>query len=281
MKIKFAILILTHGRANNISTLKMLSSAGYKGDYYIVIDNEDDQIEEYKKRFGDKVVVFDKRKTSEWTDSGDNINKRTAILWARNESFYIAERLGLTHFMMLDDDYTGLQLRFKKGDKLGHKKADINKAIDVAIKFLDRTNALSVAFSQGGDWIGGAKSRFIRVPILRKCMNSFICRTDRKYKYYGRMNEDVSTYVREGNLGRLMFTIMPIMIEQKMTQSVKGGMTEEYKESGTYVKTFYSVMYCPSCVKIHYIGVTNKRIHHRINWNNAVAKIIDEKYKKI
>lgn len=281
MKNNFAIFILTHGRAKNISTISAMKRCKYNGKYYLIVDNEDDQIEEYKKIYGEKVIVFDKKKTSEWTDAGDNKDERTAILWARNESFYIAEKLGLSHFMMLDDDYTNIWLRYAEGDKCLHKRPDLNKAIEIAIKLLDTTNALSVAFSQGGDWIGGIQSPRANNPILRKCMNSFICRTDRKFKFAGRMNEDVSTYVRMGNLGKLMMTITPIMIVQKMTQSLGGGMTDMYKETGTYVKSFYSVMYCPSCVKIYHIGVSNIRIHHRVHWNNAVAKIINEKYKKI
>ena len=32
--------------------------------------------------------------------------------------------------------------------------------------------------------------------------------------------------------------------------------------TGTYVKSFYSVMYAPSCVKISTLGTSNKRIHY-------------------
>ena len=39
-------------------------------------------------------------------------------------------------------------------------------------------------------------------------------------------------------------------------------------------------MYNPSCIKVSTMGEVNKRIHHRINWNNAVPKILHQKYKK-
>jgi hypothetical protein len=58
-------------------------------------------------------------------------------------------------------------------------------------------------------------------------------------------------------------------------------MSEAYAENGTYVKTFYSIMLCPSFVKVSLMGTEHKRIHHLTNWNNAVPKIIDEKFKKI
>lgn len=39
----FAVFILTHGRAENIITLKALEKAGYSGKTYLVIDDEDEQ----------------------------------------------------------------------------------------------------------------------------------------------------------------------------------------------------------------------------------------------
>lgn len=44
------------------------------------------------------------------------------------------------------------------------------------------------------------------------------------------------------------------MSTQMQTQKNAGGMTETYLESGTYLKSFYSVMYAPSCVKLNTMG---------------------------
>lgn len=43
MRDDFCVFILTHGRAGNVKTLKMLQKQGYTGKWYCVIDNEDDQ----------------------------------------------------------------------------------------------------------------------------------------------------------------------------------------------------------------------------------------------
>ncbi len=43
---KRAVLILTHGRADNVVTVKTLRQSGYSGEIYIVIDNTDEQEEE-------------------------------------------------------------------------------------------------------------------------------------------------------------------------------------------------------------------------------------------
>ena len=111
-------------------------------------------------------------------------------------------------------------------------------------------------------------------------MNTFLCSTERPFKFIGRMNEDVTTYVNLGSKGDIFMTIPNISITQLPTQQEKGGLTELYLKYGTYVKSFFSVMYNPSSIKVSSIGDVNPRIHHRVNWNNAVPKIISEKYKK-
>lgn len=52
MNEKFAVFILSYGRPNNIITLNTLKKCGYTGEWYIVIDNEDDTADEYYKNFG-------------------------------------------------------------------------------------------------------------------------------------------------------------------------------------------------------------------------------------
>ena len=281
----FAILILTHGRAGQVITLNTLKTVGYTGRWYCVLDDEDEQIAEYERQYGkEHCIVFNKREIAQNTDAGDNVPGRKAILWARNASFDIARQLGLTYFQMLDDDFQDFQLKFTdelNEHLLGRKIICYDDCINAAIDFLDSSKALSVAFAQGGDWIGGIDNPFIDTLVTRKCMNSFICRTDRPFKFYGRMNEDVSMYVRNGILGNLVFSIMPIVVIQRMSQSLSGGMSEEYIEKGTYQKTFYSVMYAPSAVKVGVIKRTFARIHHNLSWNNIACKIISEKYRKI
>ena len=62
MRNDFAVFILTHGRADNVVTVPAIKKAGYTGKIYFIIDDEDEQAEEYKKNFGaDRVIIFDKQ----------------------------------------------------------------------------------------------------------------------------------------------------------------------------------------------------------------------------
>jgi hypothetical protein len=111
-------------------------------------------------------------------------------------------------------------------------------------------------------------------------MNSWFCKTDRYFKFFSRLNEDVNTYINLGKTGCLFFTARDIRLEQKATQKTKGGMTEAYLEGGTYVKSFYSIMIEPSFVKFSIMGNKINRIHHFIDWKKASPKIISEDHKK-
>ena len=92
MKYKFAVFILSHGRPDKVYTLKQLQKNNYTGDWYIIIDNEDAQREEYIKNFGkDKVVIFDKAAIAEKFDTIDTSTDRRSVVFARNACFDIAE----------------------------------------------------------------------------------------------------------------------------------------------------------------------------------------------
>ena len=277
----FAVFILSHGRAENVVTIKTLRSCGYKGKIYIIVDNLDPELEIYKKKYGDDVIVFDKEKESKNSDTFDNEKDLRIVLYARNICHKVARQLGLKYFLELDDDYTAFQFRFADKGKLKHKKCvNLDNIFESILKFLDVSGALTVAMAQGGDYIGGVGSRVFRKKLTRKAMNSFFCRTDRPFKFYGKINEDVNAYTLLGSQGKLFFTLGMIGLEQCTTQQNKHGLTDVYLKYGTYVKSFYSVMCMPSAVKIATMGVTDRRVHHQIVWENCVPKIISSKYKK-
>lgn len=281
MRDDFAVFILSHGRANNVKTIGLLKNINYTGKTYIIIDDEDKMADEYYKRYGDMVIMFDKKKSAELTDTADNIQDRRAVVFARNTVHQIASDLKLTYFLVLDDDYNGWLFRYVEGEKLKSVNLRVaDKLFEATLRFLDVSNAKAIAYAQGGDFIGGAENELFHKGIIRKAMNVFFCRTDRPFQFYGKINEDLTTYIYLGSQGHLFFTLTKSSINQVQTQKNVGGLTDIYLDLGTYVKSFYSVMYMPSCVSISPMGVKNKRLHHRVKWDSAVPKIIEERYRK-
>jgi len=270
----FCAFILSHGRPNNVKTYKTLLRSGYTGKIFIVIDTEDKTADEYYKNFGDKVIMFDKYEMSKEFDEVDNFNNRKTIVYARNVCFKLAKDLKIKNFIQLDDDYYWFGHRTNNGAKTTRS---LDSIFTHLVDFVNNTNITSVCFSQGGDHIGGFKEN---KKVKRKAMNSFVCSTEKPFKFIGRINEDVSTYVKLGGLGHIFLTINNIQLDQKDTQTNSGGMTDVYLIGGTYIKSFYSVIVNPSCVKVKTITGKHTRMHHGIKWDNAVACIIDKKYKK-
>ena len=287
----FVVFILTHGRPDNVKRYKTLKRFGYTGKIYIIIDNEDRSADDYYKNF-ENVVMFNKEEVAKTFDEGDNFGDRRSIVYARNACFDIAKELGITYFVQFDDDYTDFSYRFNGALSYNNEKRyidgveevfQINKLdnmFSLILNYYKTIPAKAIAISQNGDWIGGKDSSWAKeLKLKRKCMNSFFCSTERPFKFTGRINEDVNTYTNLASQGDLFLTIPNVSLKQTDTQSNKGGMSDIYENQGTYVKSFYSVMFSPSSVKVAPMG-TLQRLHHRVSWNNAIPVILNEKHKR-
>lgn len=278
---QFCVFILTHGRPNNVKTFQTLKRCGYTGPVYIVIDNEDNAADQYRQKFGRQVVEFDKLAISKRFDTGDNFSDRRTVVYARNACFDLAKALGYQYFLELDDDYVVFEYRpIRQGRLSSITVKNLDAVIEKMLDFFIASGAKTVAFAQGGDFIGGKDSTNLKKALLRKAMNAFFCSVDRQFDFVGRINEDVNTYTSLGSKGELLLTVTDIMIKQTQTQKTAGGMTDVYLDSGTYVKSFYTVMYSPSCVSIREMGAQHRRLHHHVNWQTCVPRIINPDRKK-
>lgn len=279
---EFAAFILTHGRPDRVVTYDTLRRSGYTGRIVLLVDDEDKTREQYLEKFGDQVEIFSKVEIAKTFDEADNFGDRRAIIYARNASFEVAKRLGIRYFIQLDDDYRRFQHRFNR--ELDYKPRVLKKldAVFAALlRFYISSGVDSIAVAQGGDFIGGESSpNAQKIRLKRKCMNSFLCSTDRPFRFVGRINEDVNTYTRLASTGLLLFTTNQLTLEQIQTQSNAGGMTELYLDSGTYVKSFYSIIFQPSSVKIKLMQSKNPRLHHSVAWEKTVPMVLRETVKK-
>ena len=285
MRDDFCAFILTHGRPDRVVTYNTLMRAGYTGKVFIVIDDEDKTADQYRATFGDKVLQFCKADYAAKLDEGDNTGRRISTIYARAAMFDLAPQVGCRYFIQLDDDYTDFSIRFNsKGDGCRLKVTHIDDALLAMLDFLIATPSITICMGQTGELIGGTDQTGGNTRKLRrKAMNSFICDAERPWVMIGRMNEDVTTYVVGGRRGELYFTALQILLTQIQTQANAGGMSDLYLDTGTYIKSFYTVMYAPSCVKIGTLGdfrSPHYRIHHKINWHHCAPKILREEWKK-
>jgi hypothetical protein len=203
-------------------------------------------------------------------------------LFARNACFDIAKNLGYEYFLALDDDYTGFYFRYEEGEVLRAAPcSDLNRLFAAMFDWLQASNAAAVALAQGGDFIGGKNGAWTTRRLMRKAMNSFFCRSDSEWRFFGRINEDVNTYTLFSHRGMLFFTTLYAMLVQQQTQSNAQGMTDVYRLSGTYMKSFYTVMAVPSAARVDMMFSKHPRIHHRVYWENCAPRIISESYRRV
>lgn len=282
----FCVFIMTYGRADNIKTYRTLmeyENTSFNQDFYLICSDDDSHLQDYKDKFGKRVLVFNKQAMIPYLDKGDNFDRYGVILYARNICFSFASKMGYRYFVELDDDYDILSQRiFYDNEKLMMKKiTDYDKLFKVHLDFLKNTPCRTITMSQHGDYIGGVGNANAKRGHQRKVMNSFFCDVQEPFVFEGTINEDVNYYTSSGRVGVLNFNLFGFALNQESTQQSSGGMTEGYLDGGTYLKSFYSVLYTPSAVKIGYIGHgENKRLHHKVNSNYCYPKILDEKYTK-
>lgn len=283
----FAVFILTHGRCGGIKTDTLLRRRGYTGPIYYLVDDEDEQLPLYMETYGDAVVVFDKRETARHVDAADNFGNRRCVLYARHAVAGIAADMGLRYYQTFDDDAYSLGWRWADGDVLMSREVtDYDSVVSVLVGLLEDTGAMAVAIAQGGDFIGGVGSSNERRDYSRKCMNTFIMRAGMTLDFKGTMNEDVAAYTLHGMRGDLLLTVNCLCVAMTATQAGAGGMSAEYLETGTYVKTAYSLVTSPSCVSVGYMedhsrgGGRGGRIHHIVHNDRAYVRIVPESCRK-
>lgn len=283
MEDNLAVFIMVWGRPDKMWTTHTLRTQGYTGKIYYVADDLDDELENYRKKYGDSLIVFSKKDMMKSIDSGDNTGDLRSTLYAVNAIPKIALEKGIKYFFIFCDDYTYFSYKMTGTfESINDAKIlNLDKIFEYLLEYYKSIPALSIAIAQSGDFIGGIKSNFDRrLGGRRKVMNTFLCSTERPFTFVGRMNDDITTSIDIGRKGGLFLTFSNIEIHQLRTQSNSGGLSSLYADYGTYIKSFFTVLYNPSCTKISMMGTIHPRLHHRIKWDNAVPCIISEKYRK-
>ena len=284
--VKRGVLILSHGRAGRLDTFEMLRDQGYTGEIRILVDDEDEQLPEYVKNFGDAVCVYSKNDVQSryphiFCDAFGDI--RNVVIFARQAAWDVAASLGWDVFIELDDDYTGVYFKFDGNGKYltSEKRVKCLDAVfDALYDFYCSTRTLVLAISQSGDWIGGRRAHRVRSPFWRKTMNFFVLSPHRRFDWLGRINEDVCLNVFYNSRGYLLLTVASLQVRQRATQQRSGGMTGEYRKYGTYLKSFFPVLLAPAAVTVAKIG-THERVHHNIRWRNVAVGVVDSECSRV
>lgn len=275
------IYIISKGRPQCV-TAKTLEKINYPGEWFIVCGNNDETLDEYKKRWGDRVIVFDWYEEIKHTDTMDNFGFETKASGAcpvRNVVAEISRNRGEVRHWQLDDDYTHFQRTiFKNGEVFKNKKLNDGKTLEkylyLIAQFGFNTNMPNVGFSLTTiesvpeNW---AKMKR-RVFNAHNMINDPAIRTE----WRSRINDDIVNAIETWRRGYPEYSVHFLQLYTKATQTEKGGLTEMYKADGTVRKTAYAIMFCPANVKL---VINLGRYHHKVDWRGLTPKLISEKWR--
>lgn len=224
----FAIFIMVYGRPDKMWTLQSLRKAGYTGKVYFVASTDDSRLDGYRLEYGKDLLVFSKDDVASEMDPGDNSGDLRSTMFAANTIFSLAKDVGVEYFMIMCDDYLSFSYKFNTEYKFAQSPIrDLDSVLAAMLEYYKKTSFLTLAMGQGGDYIGGKNNQMGKmVRTRRKAMNSFICSVNRPFKFIGRLNEDVTTYVNLGGRGYIFLTLMQVALDQQPSQKIKGGLTE-------------------------------------------------------
>ena len=275
LKNNVGVFILSHGRADNVVTYKVLRNQGYTGKIYIVCDDEDEQLPLYKKNF-ENVIVFSKKDIK--FDVGDNLHKLTKVSSiARNA--IVKLKKDVEFVLMLDDDYKGFNYKIPNGNALKSTKIkNFDKLIDTYVDFLKTNeNILSLSFGTAGDYVGGTNNK-VKDGIYFNGRNSFLFRANENFEFKGRIMEDVTTPAYHNSVGKFFITVLGVQIDVVSRENNTGGIKYKEYELNDYWQYFYPVLWNPSAIKVR----ANKdgTFIKNVTAENLIPKILSDRWKK-
>ena len=277
MKNDYAVFIISHKRPE-VETLQALKATGYTGEYFIVVDDKDSSIEEYKSRYKDHVIIFNKEEMLKVTDTIDNYQILNAAVYAMNYCIKYSREKGYKYIAIFDDDTKSIRMRYEKEGKLKVCDiSDLNKVLELYINFLEKSNFLCVSFLPAARLIGGINSEIWKKREYNNVANIFIIRTDSPY-FKGSLYQDLTYSVLNNYRGKLVKAVLPVVYYQEPPENnLNGGLAETYTKYSKYTSIFHTVIACPSAVHIKASKDDIQIIAHK---DAYVPKILRETWKK-
>lgn len=277
-KSSFCVFILSYKRATEQKTLESLIAHGYSGDWYIVCDDTDIELEEYKNIYSDKVLVFSKEKYHKNTDTLFNSpTPSESVVYARNFALDIARKLGYDYAFMMDDDLTGFVLRYERDMQLKScKVTDMDSVLSEVVRFQKMSKISVLGLTWSNLLIGGAAGRYKDglIDVVNGCMSVDV---SAGLSYKSIMGEDLISMADMGRSGRTFFSVSCITYSTAKRGGNAGGSEEFYKTAGDWVKFFMPVIFSPWCNRLyandHSIGIETQK-------NTLHPKILNERWKK-
>lgn len=278
----FAVFILTHGRPNNQHTLQALKKAGYTGKIYLVVDDLDKTIDEYKKMYGESVIVFDKMKYVAIHETGVLKPHINFASFARNAIEDMAKDMELSYFAMVDDDLTKFRFRYEEDNKLKSLNVkDMDRVLMHYIDFMEQGNIPTLSLASQFRFIGGINNIApINSSKWRLALTFYIRSTKTKVVWKSNICEDRITCMLSNREGFVWLQLPFVQLDTKEMHGINdGGNSDTYREITDFYRIFFTEVFVPDCNIAMYWSRNNGWVNKVPDWNTLCPMIISDKYK--
>lgn len=249
----YGTIIISYGRSERLKTFEWMNKKGWAGDIVILIDDKDRQGNWYRKNYGDIVEVFSKEEMREKVDIGDNFESNNAAILARMATRELAKSKRWDYFFVFDDDVTDLTISWCDENEV-HRKAksikNVNAWAELLLKYIEVLGFEALGFDTVGTLFGGAGAKTAHYFWRYRFAQAYLQKTEAEINMRGRSQEDLTTSAMLMMECRKVASLGAARIITCAVESIKGGMTEEYKGMGDIVKNIYPVMYVPSVFRM-------------------------------
>lgn len=249
----FAVMICTHGRPDRQLTFETLRKSGYTGKIILIVDDEDKSKSDYVHRYNNDVVVFNKQRYIDKSDTGTNEDQRKCILYAKNFCEDYAKELNFDAFVIADDDIRKFRYRYIENDKLkGLDVKDLDSAINLYIEFMLNNDITATGFGITQFYFTGLHTfdndnmQKYRIPY------NFVFRNPKfDVNWMSWFGEDIITAVHYNKVGQVWIALPFVHQEIVALATADGGMKDTYDSNSDVRLAMQNVMYLPTELKAY------------------------------
>jgi hypothetical protein len=277
---RFAVFILSHKRADRVETYSTLRNSGYTGEIYVVIDDEDPQQLLYQERF-ENILVFNKSKWIESTDTVTNDKKKSSPVYARNYIEFKAGEMGYDAYIVMDDDIINLRFRYVENyvAKSQALKSSLDEVLEAYINYLLTANIATLSFATVMVYAGGVHSE---ADMVRLASHRYTCQIHMRnlafpVDWISLANNDSISANNTAKLGYLWWALPFIVYDSPKMNTLPGGMKEVYDGVSEFRRAFMSTVVSPSVCRV---GCSKDRLAIKRDLKAAYPVIISGRWKK-
>tara|TARA_R110002020_G_scaffold346368_1_gene560241 strand:+ start:16082 stop:16945 length:864 start_codon:yes stop_codon:yes gene_type:complete len=258
MKAKYPIYIVSKGRWDSRLTSKALESMNVP--YHIIVEPQ--EYEEYANVIDkEKVLMLPQKYHDEYDPCTDEKHKSNGPGAARNFAWQHSIDNGYTSHWVMDDNITG----FGRVNRNKYHRVKSGAIFRACEDFVDRYENVAISGLQYYMFFPLKEKRpaFIQNTRIYSCL---LIRNHLKYRWRGRYNEDTDLSLRVLKDGLCTVEFMAFLQEKLMTQTLKGGNTEEfYAGEGTMKKSAMLQKMHPEVARVIW---RYGRWHHFVDYNS-------------